>query len=291
MKTKTFHLLAACLLFGAAVCSAAPVKLVLLTGQNNHDWRATTPVVKEILQQAGPFEVTVVVSPPATAPQDEQMAFAPDFSAFDVVVMNWNDFGVKNPLQPAWMDKLLERVEQGGGLVLYHAAGFEHHPGFAAVAGLVWQQPGFGDRITLDDKGQIVRVAKGEGPGSGHGKRFEFPLKMWAKTHPICAGLPEVWLHTEDEAWFAQRGPAQGMEVLATTVAPETKLNEPMIWTRNQGKGRVFVCRLGHDAKAMACIGFRTVFNRGCEWAATGKVTLPVPTNFPAADKTSVVGN
>jgi type 1 glutamine amidotransferase len=110
---------------------------------------------------------------------------------------------------------------------------------------------------------------------------------MWSRNHPICAGLPAVWLHTEDEAWFAQRGPAQGMTVLATTVAPETKQNEPMIWIRNQGKGRVFVCRLGHDAKAMACIGFRTVFTRGCEWAATGKVTMPVPASFPTADKTS----
>jgi hypothetical protein len=29
--------------------------------------------------------------------------------------------------------------------------------------------------------------------------------------------------------------------------------------------------------------------NRGCEWAATGKVTLPIPDNFPTADATSLV--
>jgi hypothetical protein len=28
---------------------------------------------------------------------------------------------------------------------------------------------------------------------------------------------------------------------------------------------------------------------RGTEWAATGKVTLPVPANFPTAEKTSSV--
>ena len=43
---------------------------------------------------------------------------------------------------------------------------------------------------------------------------------------------------------------------------------------------------LGHLWKdgpdtAMRCVGFQTIFIRGVEWAATGKVTLPVPADFP----------
>jgi hypothetical protein len=41
----------------------------------------------------------------------------------------------------------------------------------------------------------------------------------------------------------------------------------------------------------MKCVGFQTIVGRGAEWAATGKVTLPVPRNFPTAQKTSVVTN
>jgi hypothetical protein len=38
----------------------------------------------------------------------------------------------------------------------------------------------------------------------------------------------------------------------------------------------------------MKDVGFVTTLNRGAEWAATGKVTIPVPANFPTADKVSV---
>ena len=34
-------------------------------------------------------------------------------------------------------------------------------------------------------------------------------------------------------------------------------------------------------------IGFITTLVRGTEWAATGKVTQPIPDDFPTADKTS----
>jgi hypothetical protein len=39
----------------------------------------------------------------------------------------------------------------------------------------------------------------------------------------------------------------------------------------------------------MKGVGFQTITARGCEWAATEKVTLPIPENFPTAEKTSSV--
>jgi uncharacterized protein len=61
-----------------------------------------------------------------------------------------------------------------------------------------------------------------------------------------------------------------------------------MIWTVSYGKGRVFHTPMGHDVNAMKCVGFQTTLNRGTEWAATGVVTIPIPANFPTADKVSV---
>jgi len=46
---------------------------------------------------------------------------------------------------------------------------------------------------------------------------------------------------------------------------------------------------MGHDVNAMCCVGFITTLARGTEWAVTGKVTLPVPGNFPPPDKTSSI--
>jgi hypothetical protein len=44
---------------------------------------------------------------------------------------------------------------------------------------------------------------------------------------------------------------------------------------------------MGHDALALSCVGFITTFQRGTEWAATGRVTQKVPKNFPTADSVS----
>jgi type 1 glutamine amidotransferase len=43
------------------------------------------------------------------------------------------------------------------------------------------------------------------------------------------------------------------------------------------GKGRVFTTVLGHDVAAIQTPVFTALFSRGAEWAATGKVTLPLP--------------
>ncbi|MBV5315860.1 MAG: hypothetical protein JZU47_21355, partial [Prolixibacteraceae bacterium] len=51
------------------------------------------------------------------------------------------------------------------------------------------------------------------------------------------------------------------------------------------GKGRIFHTTLGHDDYSCEGVGFITSFIRGVQWAATGKVTIPVPDDFPSADE------
>jgi type 1 glutamine amidotransferase len=58
--------------------------------------------------------------------------------------------------------------------------------------------------------------------------------------------------------------------------------------TIHYGNGRVFHTTLGHDPAAMQCVGFIVTFQRGVEWAATGKVTQEVPKDFPTATETRV---
>ena len=66
-----------------------------------------------------------------------------------------------------------------------------------------------------------------------------------------------------------------------------TGKHEPLLFAISFGKGRVFHTALGHnngqDLTSQKCVGFITTLLRGTEWAATGKVTLPVPTDFPTA--------
>jgi len=105
-------------------------------------------------------------------------------------------------------------------------------------------------------------------------------------------GLPRMWLHARDGFNIEMRGPAENLTVLATayadtTISGGTGEHEPMIFIVRYGKGRVFHTLMGHvkgsNPQSMECVGFITTFQRGAEWAATGKVTQKVPKDFPTA--------
>src|SRR6476646_4816848 len=62
------------LLFAALVAIAVPaaaragdspakLKVLIIDGQNNHNWQQTTPVLKKILEDSGRFTVDVATSP------------------------------------------------------------------------------------------------------------------------------------------------------------------------------------------------------------------------------------
>jgi hypothetical protein len=267
-----------------AIAAPAPYPVMLLTGQNNHDWKATTVELEKILKQGNRFEVTVVTTPPSSADAEEWSKCPLKFGAYRSVVMNWNDFGVKLTADKAvmpWTNDLVRYVENGGGLVVVHSASLENHPTYLNLAGMGWRSADFGDRITVSNDGEVQRTPRGQGPSTRHGAPFEWLVTFRAPDHPITKGLPPTWKHVQDELWHATRGPAQNLQVLATAFCPTTQTNEPVLWTVLPGKGRVVVTLMGHDAAAMRDDCFRTTLTRGCEWVITGGVTQPAPEPAP----------
>ncbi len=293
---RTFAACAAGLLLAPVILAEGParaedpkIRVLIIDGQNNHNWKDTTPILKADLEHSGRFTVDVATTPPRKAAKAEWDSFKPDFSHYDVIMSNYN-----GEPWPAPVQKGLEAyVAKGGGLAIVHAANnaFENWPAYNQMIGLGWRGPGFGERVTIDDEGKIVRTPKGKGPGSGHGPPHAYVIKIRDAEHPITRGMPPEWMHAKDELYHGQRGPAEHMHILASAYSDKTRggtgTNEPMIWVIPYGKGRVFTTVMGHamgnDATAMHCIGFKSVVLRGTEWAATGKVTIPLPANFPTA--------
>ena len=267
---------------------SAKLKVLIVDGRNNHQWQKTTPVLKAALESCGRFTVDVATAPPKGK---DVSTFAPKFSAYDVVLSNYNDGELWSE---ATRTAFVDYVKGGGGFVVVHAGNnaFTNWPEYNDMIGLGWRGAGFGDRVTLTDDGKVERTDKGKGPGAGHGPQHEFQVIVRDAEHPITKGLPRSWLHAKDELYHGQRGPARDMQILATAFSAAkhrgTGAHEPMLWVIPYGKGRVFTTVLGHGDYSMKCVGFITTLQRGTEWAATGKVTLSaVPKDFPTAEKTS----
>lgn len=261
------------------------INLLLIDGQNGHDWKATSPVLKEMLLATGRFNVDVLTSPDKKAPKEEWDKFRPDFSKYAVVLTNYAG-------QP-WPDEVAKAFEKymtdGGGLLVYHfaVASFKEWDAYNRMIGMGWRDNKFGDNVALDDDGKVVRTPKGEGPGGSHGPAHPFEVMVRDKAHPITRGMPEKFPHVKDELYHGQRGPCQDMHILATAwddpALKGTGKHEPMAWTVPFGKGRVFVTLLGHDGPATTDPASTAFLIRGAEWTATGETTVPLPKDLAAA--------
>ena len=261
--------------------AAAPFKVLLVDGQNNHAWQQTTPELKTILEENGLATVEVATSPAKGA---DMSAFKPNFAAYQVVVSNYN-----GELWPdATRDAFEKYVNDGGGFVSVHAAN-NSFPEWKAYNDMIGVG-GWGGRN--EKSGPLLRLRDGKWttdttPGSAghHGKQHEFLMVTRAPEHPIMAGLPTKWMHAKDELYDHLRGPAANVIVLASAFSdPESGgsgEDEPLLFALSYGKGRVFHTALGHGVEAIKDVGFATTLQRGTEWAATGKVTQKVPASFP----------
>ena len=219
------------------------IHVLLVTGddvQPAHNWSEMSQAVRAVLVAGGKFEVRVCEDPGV-------LDAATSLERYDVIFLQF--YNAQTPtLSPAAKENLLNFVRGGKGLVVSHlsSASFKEWGEFGKLCGRHWVM------------GQ-----------SGHGPRGVFTARVVNHDHPITRGLENF---QADDELYAKLAGETPVHVLVEADSDWSHQTEPLAFTLEYGQGRVFHETFGHDARAIHNPSVEKLLQRGCEWAATGKV-------------------
>jgi uncharacterized protein len=254
---KPFRVCAACAVLSFAAAADTKPKVLILSGANNHDWKQTTPAIQAALEETGRFEVDVEENVIEMKPE----AFAP----YAVVLGNFNTFGKDAPETKEWPAEtrkaFLDHMAKGHGLVIVHAGSsvFYDWPEFHNLACGTWKD------------------------GTGHGEIHVSRVTFTDVQSPITQGLEPFWIR--DEFWQSIVVAPGAKPLASVTPDPAFKGSgkaEKILFSTETGDARGFALFLGHDTVTMKNTAWKTLLQRGTEWAATGKVTIAPATDWPS---------
>jgi type 1 glutamine amidotransferase len=224
----------------AAKASEDKIRVLLVTGNDypGHEWKLTTPAVRQILEQDPRMIVRIV--------EDPEFLASPALDQYDLVVLNYMNWESPDPSEAA-AKSLQQFVQKGKGLVLLHftCGAWGNWPEYANLAGRIW------DKVNT------------------HDPRGPFQVEITTQDHPVTRGMKAF--ESDDELYTCLAGD-RPITVLATAKSKVTGKDHPMAFVFDYGQGRVFHTPLGHDVKAFTMTGPAELIRRGCAWAAGREV-------------------
>jgi hypothetical protein len=174
---------------GQEAPSSAPLRALVVSGENNHHWEFTSRKLVELLYASGKFRVDRTDEPAKALADAEALA------GYDAIVLDYNG--------PRWGEEaeraFIEAVRGGTGVVVVHAAD-NAVPGWVEYEQLV---------------GHLWRE------GTSHGRFHPFDVEVVDAEHPITRGLAPIRAH-DDELYHGLVNP-QGVGDLVLLGALSTK--------------------------------------------------------------------
>ncbi len=157
-------------------------------------------------------------------------------------------------MAPPGLERLLAWIREGGAFLGLHAASntFANEPQFARMLGAQFKAHPFAGR------GRVI---------------------VSDRTHPATRGLPSSFV-VDDEFYVFTTNPRRRAHVLARRA---TKRDEPLVWWRREGRGRVFYSALGHPNSAWRDPHALRLVEGGLRWAVGAEAarTASAPDRAP----------
>lgn len=232
-----------------AVAGEKPIKVLILSGTGNHEWRKTTPWLTRILEETALF-VPQVTNKPDTLTYDK-------LKKFDLVIGNAGALPDKSiRMSVSWEADFLKYVKEGGGTLFLHSGASTYYgwDDFLPIGIGRWGTSTFYDApvvANVDGFDQQHPITKGM-------KGFRIMDEIWEKTE-VYPGAQAIGSLT------------------ATNAKDGHPISEPAVFVNQVGKGRSFFTLLGHDERAMVNSGWKALVLRAAQWCAGREVTIRPP--------------
>lgn len=212
-------------------------KALFLVGDYWHHADTLQPLA-ELLFDASQWEVCFTEDPA------QLFAFQPD------LVISFKD-PVENDQIPtpvwcgdAWTQRLFRLVEQGCGLMLMHAALTDMPAKHAIVTQMI----------------QSIFVT--------HPPQCPVTVRP-VKAHPVMAGVAAFTFPEPDEHYVMEMLADAHVEMLAYTESRHGQ--QPGVWVKRLGAGRVCCITPGHTTKNLTCDAYVQLLKNAANWCTAGK--------------------
>ena len=223
-------------------------KVLILTGgqRQHHGYREQTQYLQQVLEETGKIEVTIS--------EEAEVLVTEAIRKYDCIVMNADRRDPEFRLTGEQQQALLEWVVGGKGFVSIHGfccAAQDWKPEMRQMLGGVLSHVGQPD----------TKVRHGH-----------YTVKIAKPDHPIVADLEDFEI--DDELYYYLQTVGE-LDPIATVNFEGT--DWPVAWTRQYGKGRVFVTPLGHKGwkpeapDPQKNPSFRRMLIQGITWACEGR--------------------
>jgi type 1 glutamine amidotransferase len=234
------------LFLGAATGEASgadPIKVLVVTGGCCHDYDYQTKAMQLAAKEQGiDIEWTIVFEGGrGTRAKIELYEKANWADGFDVVVHN-ECFADTDDAE--YIRKITDVHRNGVPAVVIHCAMHTYRS------------------AKVDDWREFLGVTSRH-----HEHQSRYAVEVTEKDHPITKGIPEGYKTPMDELYIVEKV-WPNTKVLATSKSEKTGEVQPVFWTNNFGKARVFGTTYGHSNDTFTDPIFLATVVRGIVWAA-----------------------